>query len=155
MKEGGRGNSSRLVSVITRALVVGQIALTAAPVDRGDVANQIDPKSNEARLWLRRRCRLRCAYGPHGGRLPKRGFAAGVFQARRSRACEATLNSASAAMTDRFRMTLPEQAVNAEVDGQSYLTDRDRPRGNFESVSDDYFATLGLKISGRPRFYGR
>ena len=33
-----------------------------------------------------------------------------------------------------------------EVDGQSYLTDRDRPRGNFESVSDDYFATLGLKI---------
>ena len=27
--------------------------------------------------------------------------------------CEATLNSASAAMTDRFRMTLPEQAVNA------------------------------------------
>ena len=30
MKEGGRGNSSRLVNVITRALVVGQIALTAA-----------------------------------------------------------------------------------------------------------------------------
>ena len=33
-----------------------------------------------------------------------------------------------------------------EVDGQNYLTDRDRPRGNFESVSDNYFATLGLKI---------
>ena len=46
MKEGGRGNSSRLVNVITRVLVVGQIALTAALVDRGDVANQIDPKSN-------------------------------------------------------------------------------------------------------------
>src|SRR5215471_16148283 len=30
MKEGGRGNSSRLVNVITRALVIGQIALTAA-----------------------------------------------------------------------------------------------------------------------------
>src|SRR5438132_8386639 len=30
MKEGGRGNSSRLVNIITRALVVGQIALTAA-----------------------------------------------------------------------------------------------------------------------------
>src|SRR6184192_709247 len=29
MKEGGRGNSSRLVNVITRVLVVGQIALTA------------------------------------------------------------------------------------------------------------------------------
>src|SRR5439155_714769 len=30
MKEGGRGNSSRLVNAITRVLVVGQIALTAA-----------------------------------------------------------------------------------------------------------------------------
>jgi len=30
IREGGRGNSSRLVNVITRALVVGQIALTAA-----------------------------------------------------------------------------------------------------------------------------
>src|SRR5205814_5561084 len=28
----------------------------------------------------------------------------------------------------------------------SDLTDRDRPRGNFESVSDNYFSTLGLKI---------
>jgi hypothetical protein len=33
-----------------------------------------------------------------------------------------------------------------EVDGQKYLTDRDRPRGNFESVSDNYFSTLGLRI---------
>ena len=33
-----------------------------------------------------------------------------------------------------------------EVDGQNYLTDRDRPRCNFESVSDNYFNTLGLKI---------
>ena len=30
MKEGGRGNSSRLTNIITRVLVVGQIALTAA-----------------------------------------------------------------------------------------------------------------------------
>src|SRR5262249_24944695 len=30
MKEGGRGNSNRLVNGITRVLVVGQIALTAA-----------------------------------------------------------------------------------------------------------------------------
>jgi hypothetical protein len=34
-----------------------------------------------------------------------------------------------------------------EIDGQTYVTDRDRPRGNFEAVSDNYFATLGLKIS--------
>ena len=48
-------------------------------------------------------------------------------------------------MTDRFRMTFAAGG-QYEVDGQNYLTDRDRPRGNFESVSDNYFATLGLKI---------
>ena len=30
MKEGGRGNSSRLVNVLTRVLVIAQIALSAA-----------------------------------------------------------------------------------------------------------------------------
>jgi len=51
----------------------------------------------------------------------------------------------SVAMSDRFRMTFAGQG-QYEVDGQNYTTDRDRPRGNFESVSDNYFATLGLKI---------
>jgi hypothetical protein len=48
-------------------------------------------------------------------------------------------------MTDRFRMTFAAGG-QYEVDGQSYLTDRDRPRCNFESVSDGYFTTLGLKL---------
>jgi ABC-type antimicrobial peptide transport system permease subunit len=33
-----------------------------------------------------------------------------------------------------------------EVDGKSYVTDRDRPQGNSEAVSDGYFDLLGLKI---------
>ena len=48
-------------------------------------------------------------------------------------------------MSSRFRMTFDAQG-QYEVDGQNYLTDRDRPRGNFESVSDNYFSALGLKI---------
>ncbi|MEY2526171.1 MAG: putative transport system permease protein, partial [Verrucomicrobiota bacterium] len=50
-----------------------------------------------------------------------------------------------AAMTDRFRMTFAPFG-QYEVDGQTYVTDRDRPRGNSEAVSDGYFSTLGLKI---------
>jgi hypothetical protein len=52
---------------------------------------------------------------------------------------------ASAAMTDRFRMTF-DNFGQYEVDGQSYATDRDRPRGNSEAVSDGYFQSLGLKV---------
>ena len=48
-------------------------------------------------------------------------------------------------MTGRFRMTFGGFG-QYEVDGQSYVTDRDRPQGNFESVSDNYFTTIGLKI---------
>jgi predicted permease len=51
----------------------------------------------------------------------------------------------ASAMTDRFRMTFAPSG-QYEVDGQNYLTDRDRPRGNFESVSDGYFTTVGLKV---------
>src|SRR5436190_18460070 len=61
------------------------------------------------------------------------------------RALRANPQFEAAAITDRFRMTFAPSG-QYEVDGQSYLTDRDRPRCNFESVSDGYFATLGLKI---------
>ena len=48
-------------------------------------------------------------------------------------------------MTDRFRMTFANFG-QYEVDGKSYVTDRDRPFGNSESVSDGYFTALGLKV---------
>ena len=48
-------------------------------------------------------------------------------------------------MSDRFRMTFANFG-QYEVDGKTYVTDRDRPHGNSEAVSDGYFTTLGLKI---------
>jgi putative ABC transport system permease protein len=52
---------------------------------------------------------------------------------------------ADAALSDRYRMTFAPVG-QYEVDGRTYVTDHDRPRGNYESVSDHYFSTLGLKI---------
>src|SRR5438105_12900087 len=48
MKEGGRGNSSRLVNIITRVLVVGQIALTAALLITATL--QIKSMRNQAKV---------------------------------------------------------------------------------------------------------
>ena len=79
MKEGGRGNSNRLVNIITRVLVVGQIAFTARAPDCGDTANQINSKSGYAQLWLRRQCHLCRAHGPDGRRLPDAGCPPGIF----------------------------------------------------------------------------
>src|SRR6266699_2738782 len=144
MKEGGRGNSSRLVNIISRVLVVGQIALTAALL----IAATLEIKS------IRNQMKLDYGYDENGiyaarmalmeGAYPSEDSRREFFQ-RAVRALQANSQFESAAMSSRFRMTFDGQG-QYEVDGQNYLTDRDRPRGNFESVSDNYFSTLGLKI---------
>jgi len=144
MKEGGRGNTSRLVNIITRVLVVGQIALTAALL----IAATLQIKS------IRNQLTLAYGYDEEAVYTARMGLMEGAYptdEARREfflravRALRSNPQFGSAAMSSRFRMTFDGQG-QYEVDGQNYLTDRDRPRGNFESVSDDYFATLGLKI---------
>ncbi|HEV2841588.1 MAG TPA: ABC transporter permease [Chthoniobacterales bacterium] len=144
MKEGGRGNSSRLVNVITRVLVVGQIALTAALLIAAmlqikSVRNQtkLDYGYDENSLYAARLALMEAAYPTEESRRE--------FFTRAVRALRNNPEFEAAAMTDRFRMTFAAGG-QYEVDGQNYLTDRDRPRGNFESVSDGYFTTLGLTL---------
>jgi putative ABC transport system permease protein len=143
MKEGGRGNSSRLVNIITRLLVIGQIALTAAlliaaTLEIRSIRNQLrlDYGYDENSIYSARMALMEGAYTEDGRR---------EFFKRAVRELRANPEFESAALSDRFRMTFAGGG-QYEVDGQNYLTDRDRPRGNFESVSDNYFSTLGLKI---------
>ncbi len=144
MKEGGRGNSSRLVNAITRVLVVAQIALTAglliaATLEIKSVRNQmkLDYGYDENAVYAARMGLMEGAYPSDDARRE--------FFKRAARGLRANPQFESAAMSSRFRMTFDAQG-QYEVDGQNYLTDRDRPRGNFESVSDNYFSALGLKI---------
>jgi putative ABC transport system permease protein len=148
MKEGGRGNSSRLVNAITRVLVVGQIALTAAlliaaTLQIKSIRNQmkLDYGYDENAIYAARVALMEGAYPTDDARRE--------FFQRAVRSLRTHPQFESAAMSSRFRMTFDGQG-QYEVDGQNYLTDRDRPRGNFESVSDNYFSTLGLKtLEGR------
>jgi putative ABC transport system permease protein len=144
MKEGGRGNTSRLVNVITRILVVGQISLTAALL----IAAALQIQS------IRNQMKLDYGYDENGVYSARMGLMDGDYptsEARRQfflralRALRANPAFDGAAMTGRFRMTFGGFG-QYEVDGQTYVTDRDRPQGNFEFVSDKYFSTLGLPI---------
>jgi len=143
MKEGGRGNSSRLVNVITRVLVVGQIALTAAlliaaTLQIKSIRNQLKLNYgyDENAVYTARMALLEGAYTEDGRR---------EFFKRAVRELRANSQFEGAALSDRFQMTFAGGG-QYEVDGQNYLIDRDRPRGNYESVSDDYFSALRLKI---------
>ena len=144
MKEGGRGNSSRLVNVITRVLVIGQIALTAALL----IAATLQIKS------IRNQTSQNYGYDENAVYSARMGLMEGdyptddakhQFFVRALRALRSNPAFESAAMTDRFRMTFAPGG-QYEVDGQNYVTDKDRPRGQNESVSDGYFTTLGLKM---------
>ena len=144
MKEGGRGNSSRLVNVITRILVVGQIAMTAALL----IASALQVRS------IRNQVKLDYGYDDQGIFAARMGLFEGdyptedsrrQFFQRAVRALRTNPAFDGAAMSDRFRMTYGYFG-QYEVDGQTYATDRDRPKGNAESVSDGYFTTLGLKV---------
>jgi putative ABC transport system permease protein len=144
MKEGGRGNSNRLVNIVTRVLVVAQIALTAAlliaaTLQIKSIRNQtkLDYGYDERAIYTARMALMEGAYPSEDARRQ--------FFVRAVRALRVNPRFEAAAMSDRFRMTFAPNG-QYEVDGQNYLTDRDRPRGNFESVSDNYFSTLGLKI---------
>jgi putative ABC transport system permease protein len=144
MKEGGRGNSSRLVNVITRILVIGQIALTAAlliaaTLQIKSIRNQttLNYGYDENALYAARMALMEGAYPTQDARTE--------FFKRVIRSLRTNAQFEYVALTSRFRMTF-SAAGQFEIDGQNYLTDRDRPRGNFEYVSDIYFDTLGLKI---------
>jgi len=144
MKEGGRGNSSRLVNVITRILVIGQIALTAAlliaaTLQIKSIRNQttLNYGYDENAVYAARMALMEGAYPTQDARTE--------FFKRVIRSLRTNAQFESVALTSRFRMTF-SAAGQFEIDGQNYLTDRDRPRGNFEYVSDIYFDTLGLKI---------
>src|SRR5438270_2236568 len=144
MKEGVRGNTSRLVNIITRVLVVGQIALTAAlliaaTLQIKSIRNQLTLNYgyDENAIYSARMALMEGAYPTQATRRE--------FFLRALRALRVNPQFDSAALTSRFRMTF-DGLGQYEVDGQNYVKDRDRPQGNFESVSDNYFSTLGLKI---------
>src|SRR5436189_911687 len=101
MKEGGRGNSSRLVNAITRVLVVAQIALTAglliaATLEITSVRNQmkLDYGYDENGIYAARMALMEGAYPSEDAR---RDF----FQ-RAVRALRANSQFEAADVTDRF-----------------------------------------------------
>jgi predicted permease len=144
MKEGGRGNSSRLVNGLTRVLVVAQIALTAAlliaaALQIKSVRNQtsVNYGYDEGAVYS---ARMGLMDGDYPGDDARRQFFVRMLRGLRNDPA-----FQDAAMTSRFRMTFGNFG-QYEVDGQTYVTDRDRPRGNSEAVSDGYFKALGLKV---------
>jgi putative ABC transport system permease protein len=144
MKEGGRGNTSRSVGVITRVLVVFQILMTSilligALLQIQEVVRRqtIDYGYDTAGVLATRMGLMEGDYPTSAARQ--------LFYERLLRELRATPQFESAALTNRFRMVFSGDAP-VEIEGRSYLSDADRTEAEFENVTAGYFDTLGVKL---------
>jgi predicted permease len=144
LKEGGRGNTSRTVNVITRGLVVFQIIVTCflligALLQLQSILrrNRIDWGYNNDAVLTARMALMDGAYPTPVARK--------LFYDRLLRELRDDPEFDGAALTNRFRMSFSGFAP-VEIEGKAYRKDSDRPNANFEQVTEGFFPTLGAKI---------
>ena len=145
LKESGRGNTGRVVGLVTRGLVVLQLLFTF-------ICSLLQLQS------IIRQQHLDYGYNTGGLLSARMGLMEGDYPTNESRVVffekllrELRANSAieSVAFTNRFQMVFSGNGP-IEIDGKQYKDDKDRPVTNFENVTDGYFATLGQKfLEGR------
>lgn len=145
LKESGRGNTSRTITVITRGLVVLQILVSCLLLIGALLQAQAIVHQQRIDYGYDTTALLTARMGLMEGDYPT-PEARKLFFDRLLRELRAGTEFESAALTNRFRMSFSGTA-KIEIDGRAYKADdSDRPFANFEQVSEGYFATLGVKL---------
>ena len=144
LREGGRGNTSRAVTVISRGLVVFQIVVTCVLLVgallqvRSIMAQQtIDYGYDTAGLMS---ARMGLMDGDYPSPATRR-----VLYDRLLANLRQDPQFSAVALTTRFRMVFGGTAP-IEIEGKAYADRRDRPLTNFEQVSSDYFGVTAQRV---------
>jgi putative ABC transport system permease protein len=144
MKEAGRGNSSRLINVLTRGLVIAQIALSSAllvaccfQVKNVMRQQSLDYGYNETAVMTGRMAMFEGDYPTAASRVQ--------FLTQALRRLRTDPEIEAAALSTRLRMAF-DGFGPYEVTGKAYVDEHDRPLCSVESVSDGYFDALGIRI---------
>ncbi|MDI1335673.1 MAG: ABC transporter permease [Lacunisphaera sp.] len=144
LKESGRGNTGRFTTILTRGLVIFQIVITAILL----VGSLLQVKS------ILRQQNIDYGYDTGAVYSARMGLfeadyptaeAKRLFYERVLRELRASPEFEAAAFTTRFRMTFSGNGP-IEIEGKAYAKPEDRPQAEFESVTDGFFATLGMKL---------
>jgi predicted permease len=148
LKEGGRGNTSRTVNLITRGLVVFQILITCALLVSAVVMVRSIVKQQTLDYGYDTRGILAARMGLMEGDYPdsdKRH----LFYQRLLRELRASSQFEAVALTNRFRMVFSGNGP-VEIEGKDYKQDSDRTPAHFETVSPGFLDVLGQRlIDGR------
>ncbi|QYM80666.1 ABC transporter permease [Horticoccus luteus] len=144
LKESGRGNTGRLTRVVTKGLVVFQIVVTCILLIGSLLQLQSILRQQRTDYGYDTSSVLSARLGLMEGDYPTNDSRL-LFYDKLLRELRATSGVESAAFTNRFQMVFAGNGT-IEIEGREYKTDQDRPRANFENVTDGYFATLGQRL---------
>jgi predicted permease len=146
LKDSGRGNTSRAITLITRGLVVFQIFVTCILLIGSLLQAQSIVRQQHIDYGYDINALLTARMGLMDGDYPT-PESRKIFFDRLLREMRALPGVEAAALTNRFRMVFSGSG-KIEIEGRSYKPDdSDRPNANFEQVSEGYFATLGARIA--------
>jgi predicted permease len=144
LRDGGRGNTSGAINIISRGLVVFQIVVTCilligSILQARSILNQqhIDYGYDTDALMTARMALMEGDYPTPEAKK--------IFFDRLVRQLNESAEFGGAALTNRFRMAFDGNGP-LEVEGREYKTDRDRPLASFEQVSPTFFDVMGQRV---------
>src|SRR4249919_2355819 len=138
LRDGGRGTTSRGVTIVSRGLVVFQIVVTCVLL----IGSLLQVRS------ILNQQTIDYGYDTNGILSARMGLMDGdyptpetrrIFYDRVLQAFEGDADIEAVALTNRFRMVFAGNGP-IEIEGRTYRENRDRPNANFEQVTSGYFA---------------
>src|SRR5437867_10446844 len=144
LRDGGRGNTGRTVTLISRGLVVVQLVVTCvlligSLLQLRSILNQqtIDYGYDTSSV-------LSARMGLMDGDYPTSAQRK-LFYDRFVRELGEDAEFEAVGLTNRFRMVFSGTAP-VEIEGKTYRENRDRPRTNFEQITGGFFGVTGQKL---------
>jgi predicted permease len=144
LREGGRGTTSRRISLVTRGLVVVQIVVTCVLLVGSLLQLRSLSKQQEVDYGFDTEGFLSARMGLMDADYPD-SEARKQFYDRLLRHLRNTPEFESVALTNRIR-TLFAGNGPIEIEGKVYKDRRDRPNTNFEQITPGFFEVLGQKV---------
>jgi predicted permease len=150
LRDGGRGTTSRRITLVTRGLVVFQIIVTCvlligSLLQVRSILNQqtIDYGYDTGGI-------LSARMGLMDGDYPSND-ARKLFYDRIVRELGNNPEFEAVALTNRFRMVFSGNAP-IEIDGKQYKENKDRPQANFEQITPGFFDVTAQRLAEGRRF---
>jgi putative ABC transport system permease protein len=144
LRDAGRGNTSRGVTLVSRGLVVFQLGVTCVLL----IGSMLQLRSLVAQEHID------YGYDTAGLMSARMGLMEGDYPSQEARklffdrllpTVEADPAIQAAALTTRFRMVFDGNG-RVEIEGKEYPRQRDRPQASFEQVTGSYFAVTGQRL---------